>query len=200
MAYRGLTVISVLKLVLSVYGVVFIAELPDKTAVAALVLATRHKALPVFVGSAAALAIQSLVAVAAGQLLTLLPGRFVHVVAGLVFLVSAIFMWRRHEEDEDSPAGKDKTPGFWRTAWTVFVVVFIAEWGDLTQFATAALAARYAAPVAVFVGATGALWSVAAIATFVGDRAGKLLSVEITRKVASALFAVVGGALLVGGL
>ena len=66
---------SLLKLVLTVYGIVFVAELPDKTALAALVLATRHKPMPVFIGSALALAVQSLVAVAAGQLLTLLPPR-----------------------------------------------------------------------------------------------------------------------------
>ena len=145
-----------LKLLATVYGIVFVAELPDKTALAALVLATRHRALPVFLGSAAALAVQSLVAVAAGQLLTLLPARPVHIVAGLVFFVSAIVMWMRHEEATE--AGPDDAKrGFWGSTWTVFAVVFIAEWGDLTQLATGALAARYAAPVAVFVAATAAL-------------------------------------------
>jgi putative Ca2+/H+ antiporter (TMEM165/GDT1 family) len=167
--------LSFLKLVLSVYGVILIAELPDKTALATLVLATRHRALPVFTGSAAALAVQSLVAVAAGQALSLLPARTVHVVAGIVFLVVAIVMWRRHEETAEAIAADGGAQTFWRTAWTVFLVVFIAEWGDLTQFATAALAARYAAPVAVFLGATAALWSVAGLAAVVGDRAGHLL-------------------------
>jgi putative Ca2+/H+ antiporter (TMEM165/GDT1 family) len=192
--------LSFLKLTLSVFGVIFVAELPDKTALAALVLATRHRALPVFAGSAAALAVQSLVAVAAGQLLSLFPARAVHVVAGIVFLVAAIAMWRRHEEQDDAGDEKKGDRGFWPTAWTVFVVVFIAEWGDLTQFATAALAARYVAPVAVFVGATAALWSVAGIATFVGDRAGHLLSASVTQRAASVLFAIVGVALLAGVL
>ena len=49
----------------TVFGVIFIAELPEKTAVAALVLATRHRALPVFAGTASALIVQSLIAVAA---------------------------------------------------------------------------------------------------------------------------------------
>jgi putative Ca2+/H+ antiporter (TMEM165/GDT1 family) len=189
-----------LTIVLSVYGLVFVAELPDKTALAALVLATRHKALPVFVGSAAALAVQSLVAVAAGQLLTLLPARIVHVTAGVVFIVSAILMWIRHEDAGGEGVDEAKLKGFWATTWTVFVVVFIAEWGDLTQLATAALAARYAAPVAVFVGATAALWSVAGIAAFVGNKAGKLLSASTTQRVAAVLFAVVGLALVIGKL
>jgi Ca2+/H+ antiporter, TMEM165/GDT1 family len=185
-----------LGLVLSVYGVVFVAELPDKTALAALVLASRNAALPVFLGTAAALTVQSAVAVAAGQLISLLPAHVVHLVAGAVFLVSAVVMWRRKADDE--PDATVEKPGFWRTAWLVFMVVFIAEWGDLTQIATAALAARYAAPLAVFIGATVALWSVSAIAVFVGHRAGKLLSPAVMQKVAAGLFAAVGVALLVG--
>jgi putative Ca2+/H+ antiporter (TMEM165/GDT1 family) len=187
-----------LKLVLMVYGVVFVAELPDKTALAALVLATRHRALPVFLGSAAALAVQSLVAVVAGQVMTLLPARPVHVVAGVVFLVSAVVMWVRHEDADGDPADESRMKGFWSSAWTVFGIVFIAEWGDLTQLATGALAARYAAPVAVFVGATAALWSVAAIAAFVGNRAGKMLSGSLVQRIAAVLFGLIGVALVAG--
>ena len=186
-----------LQRVASVYLVVFVAELPDKTALAALVLASRSAPLPVLLGAAAALAIQSLVAVAAGQLVSLLPARIVHLVAGSVFLVSAVVMWLRKPDADGDAAPRDK-PGFWRATWVAFVVVFIAEWGDLTQIATAALAARYAAPVAVFVGATAALWSVSALAVFVGHRAGRLLSPQITQRVAAGLFAVVGTALLAG--
>jgi putative Ca2+/H+ antiporter (TMEM165/GDT1 family) len=186
-----------LKLVVSVFVVVFVAELPDKTALAALVLASRNSPLPVLLGTAAALTIQSLVAVAAGQLVSLLPARTVHLVAGAVFLVSAVVMWLRKSDAEEATSAEGKR-GFWRTAWLVFVVVFIAEWGDLTQIATAALAARYAAPVAVFVGATAALWSVSAIAVFVGHRAGRFLSPTTTQKVAAVLFAVIGAALLAG--
>jgi putative Ca2+/H+ antiporter (TMEM165/GDT1 family) len=195
--YSAERVIPFLKLVLTVYGVVFVAELPDKTALAALVLATRHRAVPVFLGSAAALAVQSLVAVAAGQLMTLLPARPVHVVAGVVFLVSAVVMWVRHE-DADAKIDESKITGFWGSTWAVFGIVFIAEWGDLTQLATGALAARYAAPVAVFVGATAALWSVAAIAAFVGNRAGRLLSGSLVQRIAAVLFALIGAALVAG--
>ena len=185
-----------LKLALSVYAVVFVAELPDKTALAAVVLASRHKALPVFLGTIVALTIQSVVAVAAGHLVSLLPVRVVHIVAGAAFLVSAVVMWLRKSEEAD--ADEREQAGFWRAAWMTFGVVFIAEWGDLTQVATAALEARYVAPLAVFVGATAALWSVSAIAVFVGNRAGKLLSPAATQKVAAVVFAVVGVALLVG--
>jgi putative Ca2+/H+ antiporter (TMEM165/GDT1 family) len=187
----------------SVFAVIFIAELPDKTAVAALVLATRHKALPVFLGTALALTVQSVVAVAAGGLLSMLPARPVHIGAGLLFLVSAVVMWRRKADDDDAKDEGDGTkhrhpPTFWRSFGTVFGVVFIAEWGDLTQLGTAALAARYSSPFAVFAGATLALWCVAAIAVFIGNRAGKLLDPELTKRVAAIIFALLGVALLLG--
>ncbi len=183
----------------SVFAVIFVAELPDKTALTAFVLATRHKAMPVFVGAALALALQSLVAVAAGALLSKLPSRAVHIGAGVLFLVTAVLMWRQAEvaevHEKEAPEA-----GFWRTAWIVFGVVFLAEWGDLTQLATAALAAHYRAPVTVFVGATAALWAVVAIAAFLGSHAGRLLNPHTTKRVAAGIFAVVGVAFMTGVL
>jgi Ca2+/H+ antiporter, TMEM165/GDT1 family len=189
---------SSLQIALSVYGLIFIAELPDKTALAALVLATRHRPLPVFVGAAAALAVQSLVAVGAGQLIGLLPARIVHVVAGVVFIGSGVAMWFQHDESDDAKEEGAPAVGFWRVVWIAFAVLFAAEWGDLTQLATAAMAARYRAPVAVFVGATAALWSVVAIATMAGNKVSQVLSPRTTIRIAAVLFALVGVALVVG--
>jgi putative Ca2+/H+ antiporter (TMEM165/GDT1 family) len=181
----------------SVFAVIFVAELPDKTALTAFVMATRHKAMPVFVGSAIALAVQSLVAVLAGQLLSKLPARAVHVGAGVLFLVTAVLMWRQAEENDGDPQ-EAQTKGFWRTAWVVFGVMFLAEWGDLTQLATAAMAAHYKAPITVFFGATAALWAVVAIATFAGSHAGKLLPPKATKRVAAGIFCAVGLAFITG--
>jgi Ca2+/H+ antiporter, TMEM165/GDT1 family len=80
---------------------------------------------------------------------------------------------------------------------TVFTVVFIAEWGDLTQIGTAALAARYHAPLVVFTGATLALWSVVAIVVFLGTWAGRALRPELTKRAAAVVFAAVGAVLIV---
>jgi putative Ca2+/H+ antiporter (TMEM165/GDT1 family) len=184
----------------TVFGVIFIAELPDKTAVAALVLATRHKAMPVFVGTALALVVQSLVAVAAGGILSLLPARPVHMAAGLLFLVSAVFMWRRDEEAEAASDANDtgQPEGFGRAFWKSFLVVFIAEWGDLTQLGTAALAARYRAPFTVFVGASVALCLVAAIAVFLGNRLSAVIHPRHTQRAAAVVFVLLGIGLLVG--
>jgi putative Ca2+/H+ antiporter (TMEM165/GDT1 family) len=184
----------------TVFGVIFIAELPDKTAVAALVLATRHRPLPVFLGTALALVVQSLVAVAAGGLLSLLPARPVHVAAGLLFLVSAVFMWRRDEEEEAEKDANDsgEPEHFSRALWKSFLVVFIAEWGDLTQLGTAALAARYRAPVTVFFAASCALCVVAALAVFVGNRLSAVIHPRHTQRAAAVVFVLLGIGLLVG--
>jgi Ca2+/H+ antiporter, TMEM165/GDT1 family len=187
----------------TVFVVIFVAEVPDKTALSTLVLATRYRPLPVFLGAALALTVQSIVAIAAGGLLSLLPARPVHVGAGLLFIVSAVVMWRR--KAADSPEARTSSePGastsFLRALTSTFVVVFLAEWGDLTQLGTAALAARYRTPVTVFCAATLALWAVTGIAVLVGNRAGAFLKPEVTTRVAAAIFVFVGGALIVGAL
>ena len=96
--------------------------------------------------------------------------RAVHMGAGILFLVSAVLMWRR--KDEETQTGKDagQAVGFFRAVWLVFGVVFVAEWGDLTQIATAGFAARYRAPFTIFCAATAALWLVTGIAVFIGNR------------------------------
>lgn len=185
----------------SIFGFIFLAELPDKTALASLVLATRYKPLIVFAGAAAAFVIQSLVAILIGGLFTLLPEAIVHRAAGVLFLIFAFFMWRRSDEDEEKEVEKEtdgKKAGLLAGVWTAFIVVFLAEWGDLTQLATATLEAKYRDPVTVFVGATLALWAVAGIAIVIGNRAGKLFNPEITKRIAAVIFALLGLALLIG--
>ena len=187
-----------------IFGVIFVAELPDKTALAALVLATRYRPLPVFLGTSLALTVQSIVAVAAGSLLSLFPPRAIHIGAGIVFLLSAVVMWVRKDPEQASAPGPDQVaeqaPSFARAFGTAFGVVFVAEWGDLTQFATAAFAAHERSPFVVFAAATLALWAVAGLAVVVGNHAAKLLDPHVTKRVAAVLFLAVAVALLAGWL
>jgi len=185
----------------TVFAVIFVAELPDKTALAALALATRHRPAPVFLGAALALMVQSIVAVAAGGLLSLLPARPVHVGAGILFLISAVVIWRRRtpvEVSPETPPTQRREPGFLQSFASTFGIIFIAEWGDLTQLGTAALAARYRAPLTVFFAATLALWAVAGLAVLVGNHAGALMQPELTKRIASVVFLALGFALIAG--
>lgn len=189
-----------------VFGIIFVAELPDKTALAALVLATRRKALPVFFGAGLALTVQSVVAVAAGSALSLLPARPVHIIAGLIFLASAVIMWVRTEKTDEAaapdgpPAASEAGASFFRTLATAFGVVFVAEWGDLTQLVTAAMAARERAPILVLCASTLALWCVVAIAVAVGHRASRIVRRDRLQRAAALLFAVVGVLFMAGSL
>src|SRR5258708_14790520 len=102
----------------SVFAVIFVAELPDKTALTTFGLATRHKPVAVFTGASAALAVQSLAAVGAGALLGKLPARAGHVGAGVLFLVTAVLMWRQSGESEADEHDRP-TKGFWRAVGVV---------------------------------------------------------------------------------
>jgi putative Ca2+/H+ antiporter (TMEM165/GDT1 family) len=181
----------------TVFGVIFVAELPDKTALAALVLATRHRALPVFLGTGLGLTVQSVLAVLAGSLFAKLPTQYVQLGSGALFLLCGILMWIRKGDDDDE--GKEGKPpaGFWKTLWTVFAVIVVAEFGDLTQVGTAAFQAKYHDWMIVMSASALALWCVAAIAVFVGNRAGKLLDPKMTQRVASVIFAIIGVVLIV---
>jgi Ca2+/H+ antiporter, TMEM165/GDT1 family len=115
-------------------------------------------------------------------------------------LVSAVFMWRRDEEEEESTDANDtgKPEEFRRALWKSFLVVFIAEWGDLTQLGTAALAARYRAPVTVFFAASCALCMVAALAVFLGNRLSAVIHPRHTQRAAAIVFVLLGVGLLAG--
>ena len=151
-----------------------------------------------FLGSALALSVQSVVAVTAGSFVARLDPRYVHVGAGIVFLVCAVLMWSRQRDADE--ADQPSEQGFGRSLATTFVVIFIAEWGDLTQIGTAALEARYSAWVTVLVASIAALWCVTALAVLVGNRLGKTLSPKLTQRAAAIAFATVGVLLLVGAL
>jgi putative Ca2+/H+ antiporter (TMEM165/GDT1 family) len=187
---------------LSVFAVIFLLELPDKTAMATLLMASRLPALPVFAGTALAFVIQSVVAVFAGSLLGFLPRAPVRIVAGLAFVVVAVVLVRRNFRQEAEVERQDIVREERRhrsPLVTAFLVVFVAEWGDLTQLATAALQARYQRPVPVLVASTLALWSVSALAVVVGNRLGALLPRRPLELAAAGITAVIG-ILLISGL
>ncbi|MFC1410024.1 TMEM165/GDT1 family protein [Streptacidiphilus sp. N1-12] len=183
------------------FGIIFLAELPDKTALASLVLGTRYRASYVFTGIAAAFAVQAALAIAAGSLLALLPHRWVEAVVGLLFLGgAAMLLLQKDEEEEEGAVKTPKSTGFWRVAGTGFVMVLIAEFGDLTQIATANLAAKYSDPLSVFLGSWLALCAVAGIAIVGGQKLMKHVPLRVITKVAAAVMAVMAVVSLFGAI
>src|ERR1700733_6456173 len=143
----------------TVFAVIFTAELPDKTALASLVLGSRYRPSWVFAGVAAAFAVHVGLAIAAGSVLGLLPPpRPLEIVVAVLFAIGAVVLLRgRHGDDDEHVELHGREPGFWRVAGTSFMVILVAEFGDLTQIATATLAARYHDPASVATGAVLAL-------------------------------------------
>jgi Ca2+/H+ antiporter, TMEM165/GDT1 family len=176
----------------TVFGLVFLAELPDKTALASLVLGTRYRPSFVFAGAAAAFVVHVSLAVALGSLLTLLPHRILEAVVGAVFLLGAVLLLRgRHgEEDENLAIAGGKSPTFLRVASTSFLVILVAEFGDLTQLVTANLAARYHDPLTVGLGAVLGLWAVAGLAIVGGRGLLKVIPITVITRIAAAIMAV----------
>jgi putative Ca2+/H+ antiporter (TMEM165/GDT1 family) len=171
------------------------AELPDKTILACLILSSRYRPIVVFAGAAAAFLAQVVLAVAAGGALSLLPHRVVEAAAAAVFLGGAVLLWRHKEEEtDDEDSGRDGLrDGFWPVFGTAFAVVFLAEFGDLTQFMTISLAARFHDPLAVGIGATLGLWVATAGAVTLGWRVLKLIPMKWLTRGAAVVMVILAG-------
>ncbi|MEU9519780.1 TMEM165/GDT1 family protein [Streptomyces sp. NPDC048224] len=169
-----------------VFGVVFLAELPDKTALAGLVLGTRYRASYVFAGVAAAFLLHVVLAVAAGSVLTLLPQQIVHAVTGVLFLGGAAVLLMK-KDDDDEEIRKPEDQSFWKVAGAGFMLILVAEFGDLTQIMTANLAARYDDPLSVGLGAVLALWAVAGLGIVGGKALMKRVPLGLITKIAAVL-------------
>ena len=183
----------VFSVVLAAFVLILPVELPDKTLFATLLLATRFRPLPVFVGVGLAFGVQAVIAVTAGSLLSLLPDALVSGVVAVLFAVGAVLLWREarggDDEEEAGALAREQT-SFLRAAAICFGVLFAAEWGDLSQLATAGLAARYAEPLSVFVGAWAALLVISGLAAFLGRKLADRLPLALLHRIAAALFLV----------
>jgi putative Ca2+/H+ antiporter (TMEM165/GDT1 family) len=180
-----------LGIVLTVFGLIFVAELPDKTMIATLIMGSRYRPVLVWLGAIAAFAIHATVAVAVGQLLQLLPHPWIEGVTALLFAAGAaylLFVPEKEEEEEGEEEADSARKGL-KTVGAAFAVIFIGEFGDLTQILTANLAAKYHNPLSVFVGAYSALVCVAALGAFGGRALLRYLPLAVIRKAGGVLLA-----------
>ncbi|WP_159767096.1 TMEM165/GDT1 family protein [Streptomyces sp. HM190] len=176
-----------------VFGVVFLAELPDKTALAGLVLGTRYRASYVFAGVAAAFAVHVTLAVAAGSVLTLLPQQIVQALTGVLFLGgAAVLLMQKGGDDDGEEIRKPENQSFWKVSGAGFMLILVAEFGDLTQIMTANLAARYESPLSVGLGAVLALWAVAGLGIVGGRALMKKVPLKLITQIAAVLMAGLG--------
>jgi Ca2+/H+ antiporter, TMEM165/GDT1 family len=173
------------------FGVIFVAELPDKTMIATIVMASRYRPLAVWVGAAFAMIVNSAVAVLAGRLLELLPHRWVDAVVALLFAAGALYLLlvKESTETREGEEEADQIRSAHRVALGAFAVIVVAELGDITQILTANLVARYHDPWSVFVGSATALVSVMGLGVIGGRALLRVLPLATIRKVAGTILA-----------
>jgi putative Ca2+/H+ antiporter (TMEM165/GDT1 family) len=181
-----------LAVAVSAFVPLLLLELPDKTFIATLVLSSRFRPLAAWVGVGLAFGAQCLIAVTAGGLLSRLPEALVAGAAAVLFAVGAVLLYRDSRQsppvadDPEAVAAERQTP-FLKAMGTSFAVLFLAEWGDLSQLFTAGLAARSADPVSVFVGAWAALLLVAGLAATIGATLAHRLPLRAVRLTGAAV-------------
>jgi Ca2+/H+ antiporter, TMEM165/GDT1 family len=181
-------------LFVSTFFLIALAELPDKTALATILMASRHHPVGVFLGVAGAFFVQTVVAVVFGSALNLLPHWVVQLLAAVMFLGFAAVSWIQSMKPEEKMAGDSKPKGlpFWKTVGSAFLVIFIAEWGDLTQLATCALVAKTHQILTIFLAALAGLWTTTAVTVWLGLRAKKFIKPKPLQRIAAVVFALVG--------
>jgi putative Ca2+/H+ antiporter (TMEM165/GDT1 family) len=171
----------------AVFPVIFIGELPDKTMFASLVMASRGRPRAVWLGAAGAFLIHAVIATTIGAgLFALLPREAVDLVVAAMFFAGAGYAYFEGQRDESRLIAKE-VASHRKVVTTAFIVIFIAEWGDLTQILTANLAARYHSPISVGVGALAAVWVVAALAVTSGQTLLRFFPMSTVRRVTAAL-------------
>jgi Ca2+/H+ antiporter, TMEM165/GDT1 family len=174
------------------FPIIFLAELPDKTMFASVLLATRGRPVQVWLGAAAAFSVHVAIAVSAGvALFTLVPRRALDLAVAVLFAAGAAYSWIEGGRSRDERTPRQTSAH--GAVLTAFALVFLAEWGDLTQILTADLAARYHAPFAVAAGSLLALWAVAALAVVSGQTLLRFVNIATIRKITAIVLAGLAG-------
>lgn len=180
------------------FGVIFVAELGDKSQLMALTFATRYKAVPILIGITIATAVVHAVSVLVGAVIgARLPTHTIAIVAGIAFLGFAVWTFRGDSLDEDEEAKAGRTVRSPIVAASI--AFFLAELGDKTMLATITLATKEGV-VGTWAGSTAGMVAADALAIVVGQQLGARLPERAIRFGATAAFVVFGLILIVEGL
>lgn len=176
---------------LTVFILILLAELPDKTMIAVLIMGSRYRPVAVWIGATLAFAVHVTVAVAVGRLLQLLPHRWVEGVTASLFAAGAAYLLFVPEKEDEKRGEEeaDQARQGLRTVTAAFLVILVGEFGDLTQILTVNLTAKYHSAISVFVGAMAGLTTAAALAAFGGKALLRVLPVNVIRKTGGVVLA-----------
>lgn len=179
-----------------VFGIIFLVELPDKTVVATIVMAARGRPTVVLAAAGAALTLQMGIAAVAGGLVSDLPTTPKEVVIALTFLAGAAYLLfvpeKKERESGERRAARETVTSAGRTALTAFTVVFVAEFGDLSQIQAANLVARTHRELLVFAASALSVVSVTALAAYAGQFLVRRVPLARIRTLGGLVFAAFG--------
>jgi putative Ca2+/H+ antiporter (TMEM165/GDT1 family) len=181
-----------LPILLATYVAVFAAEIVgDKLLYTTGVLATRYRTTPIVIGMVIAFMGKMAVAVLVGQAIARLPVWLVATVTTLNFLGIAYTLWRKPDQREAKKESRASS-----AALVSFAAIFFSEWGDVGQLTAATMAARFGAPLLVWIGAVTAMATKGALAASIGGAARQWIQDHFSPK--TIRYAAVGLLLLLG--
>ena len=172
---------------LTSFAFIFLAAAPGRTTFILILLATQGRLGNIFVGAAAAFFLQGLISVLLGGLLALFPQLIVQLLAGTLFIYYAYSFWIQSQKSIELQDIERNI-----SVKSVFATIFLAEFGDVSQLAIAATAARSVSKISVFALAVIALWSITAFALLIGHNLKRLFRPSLIQKTASFAFLAIG--------
>jgi len=169
------------------FALIAAAEIGDKSQLVCMTLAARHKAMPVLAGSIAAFVLLNSLAVVFGAAIAdWLPDYLVAAIVAVLFAVFGLHALGAEEEDEDND-GEIKEKSGHGIFFTTFLMITVAEFGDKTQLAVAALSST-APPAAVWLGATTALAFTSALGIVAGRALLTKVPLSLLHKISGGIF------------
>ncbi len=167
------------------FGLVFLAELGDKSQIVSMPLAARHPHWPVFAGSIGAFLVLNALAVVFGaELAQWIPGQVAAALVAILFAVFGVSAWRQGAAEDDEAV---REPSGRSILLTTFSMILLAEMGDKTQLAVAGLASSLS-PASVWLGATLALVITTALGVLIGCRLLRALPMRRIHQASGILF------------
>lgn len=185
-----------LAIIASTFVIIFFAELPDKTMMSSLIMGSKMTPRFVFLGASIAFLIQVIIAVTVGGFVSRIPQRPLAIIVGIVFFIGALLIVREifsnETEKEELRSERTSTRGIWAQVLVAFSVTFIGEFGDLTQIATANLAAKTADPISVGIGSYFGLLAITAIGIGFGAKVLSKIPIRPIQIASAAILTVLG--------
>ena len=174
---------------------IFLSAAPGRTTFVLMMLASNGHIKNIFIGAATAFFIQCFISVLLGNILIYLPPSILDLCTGFLFIYFSYSFWKQSNKSMDLINSSENL-----TFKSVFLIVFMAEFGDVSQLAIATIAAKSHSKLVVFVLAVVAMWIITGISIIIGHNLKKFSKPFLIQKIASIAFFILGLYLIFRGM